>query len=111
MEVRPTASTLSVVGLSGIGKSTALKSILRLYPQAIRRQQYRGRELVQVQIPWLKIECPFDGSLTGLCHAFFRAMDRAIEDARYANATVQYVGSSRLFTRLNRSRARIASAC
>ncbi|MBB3005010.1 hypothetical protein FHX57_007397 [Paraburkholderia tropica] len=81
---RSTASTLSVVGLSGIGKSTALESILRLYPQAIRHQQYRGRELVQVQIPWLKIECPFDGSLTGLCHAFFRAIDRAIGDERYA---------------------------
>ncbi|WP_296650002.1 ATP-binding protein [Paraburkholderia sp.] len=81
---RSTASTLSVVGLSGIGKSTALESILRLYPQAVRHQQYKGHELVQVQIPWLKIECPFDGSLTGLCHAFFRAIDRAIGDERYA---------------------------
>jgi AAA domain len=81
---RSTASTLSVVGLSGIGKSTALESILRLYPQAIRHRKYRGQELVQVQIPWLKIECPFDGSLTGLCHAFFRALDRAIGEERYA---------------------------
>ncbi|AIO71324.1 MULTISPECIES: ATP-binding protein [Burkholderiaceae] len=81
---RSTASTLSVVGLSGIGKSTALESILRLYPQAIRHRQYRRQELVQVQIPWLKIECPFDGSLTGLCHAFFRALDRAIGEERYA---------------------------
>jgi hypothetical protein len=32
----------------------------------------------------LKIECPFDGSLTGLCHAFFRALDRAIGEERYA---------------------------
>ncbi|MFM0034168.1 ATP-binding protein [Paraburkholderia strydomiana] len=81
---RSTASTLSVVGLSGIGKSTALESILRLYPQAIRHRKYRGQELIQVQIPWLKIECPFDGSLTGLCHAFFRALDRAIGEERYA---------------------------
>ena len=81
---RSTASTLSVVGLSGIGKSTALESILRLYPQAIRHRKYRGQELIQLQIPWLKIECPFDGSLTGLCHAFFRALDRAIGEERYA---------------------------
>ncbi|KIX64485.1 hypothetical protein SZ30_29280 [Burkholderia pseudomallei] len=81
---RSTATTLSVVGLSGIGKSTALESILRLYPPAILHRKYRGQELIQVQIPWLKIECPFDGSLTGLCHAFFRALDRAIGEERYA---------------------------
>ncbi len=81
---RSTASTLSVVGLSGIGKSTALESILRLYPQAIRHRRYRGKELIQAQIPWLKVECPFDGSLSGLCHAFFRALDRAIGEDRYA---------------------------
>ncbi|OJA95741.1 ATP-binding protein [Burkholderia ubonensis] len=80
---RSTATTLSVVGLSGIGKSTALESILRLYPPAILHRKYRGQELIQVQIPWLKIECPFDGSLTGLCHAFFRALDRAIGEERY----------------------------
>ncbi|MEX3555616.1 MAG: ATP-binding protein [Burkholderia gladioli] len=81
---RSTASTLSVIGLSGIGKSTALESILRLYPPAIRHRQYRRQELIQIQIPWLKIECPFDGSLSGLCHAFFRALDRAIGEERYA---------------------------
>ncbi|MEX3962093.1 AAA family ATPase [Paraburkholderia sp. EG286B] len=81
---RSIASTLSVAGLSGIAKSTALESILRLYLQAIRHQQYSGHEPVQVQIHWLKIECPFDGSHTELCHAFFRAVDPAIGDERYA---------------------------
>lgn len=61
-----------------------MKSSFRLYPQAIRHQQDKGCKLVQVQIPRLKIECPFDVSLTGLCHAFFRAIDRAIGDERYA---------------------------
>lgn len=80
-----TANTFSLVGLSGIGKSTALEAILRLYPQTILHRSYRGREFVQTQIVWLKLDCPFDGSLTGLCNAFFRAVDQAIGQRRYAD--------------------------
>jgi hypothetical protein len=83
---RSTATTFSLVGLSGIGKSTALESILRLYPQTIVHQRYEGRSFVQTQISWLKLDCPFDGSLSGLCRAFFRAVDQAIGQDRYANS-------------------------
>ncbi|MHA6578653.1 ATP-binding protein [Pseudomonas yamanorum] len=83
---RSTATTFSLVGLSGIGKSTALESILRLYPQTIVHQRYDGRSFVQTQISWLKLDCPFDGSLSGLCRAFFRAVDQAIGQDRYANS-------------------------
>ncbi|WP_330215329.1 ATP-binding protein [Pseudomonas sp. AM8] len=83
---RSTATTFSLVGLSGIGKSTALESILRLYPQTIVHQRYEGRFFVQTQITWLKLDCPFDGSLSGLCRAFFRAVDQAIGQDRYANS-------------------------
>lgn len=80
-----TATTFSLVGLSGIGKSTALEAILRLYPQTIVHRSYQGREFVQTQIVWLKLECPFDGSLSGLCHAFFSAVDQAIGQRRYGD--------------------------
>ncbi|VVM94308.1 ATP-binding protein [Pseudomonas fluorescens] len=83
---RSTATTFSLVGLSGIGKSTALESILQLYPQTIVHQRYEGRSFVQTQITWLKLDCPFDGSLSGLCRAFFRAVDQAIGQDRYANS-------------------------
>ncbi|MFZ6687654.1 ATP-binding protein [Undibacterium sp. SXout11W] len=78
------ASTFSLVGLSGIGKTTSLNSILRLYPQTIVHKRYKDREFVHTQIVWLKIECPFDGSLSGLCHAFFRAVDQALGQDKYA---------------------------
>lgn len=77
------ASSFSLVGLSGIGKSTALDSILKLYPQVIRHQKYRGRGFVHTQITYLKLDCPFDGSLSGLCRAFFRAVDVALGHDRY----------------------------
>lgn len=78
-----TASSLSLVGLSGIGKSTALNSILNLYPQVIRHQKYGDRGFVHTQITYLKLDCPHDGSLSGLCRAFFRTVDVAIGQDRY----------------------------
>ncbi|WP_374554263.1 ATP-binding protein [Aquitalea pelogenes] len=77
------ASSFSLVGLSGIGKSTALNSILKLYPQVIRHQKYHDRGFVHTQITYLKLDCPHDGSLSGLCRAFFRAVDVALGQDRY----------------------------
>ena len=65
----------SILGISGIGKSTTVESILSLYPQVIRHTQYRGIPLVMHQISWLKIDCSCDGSLKGLCMDFFRELD------------------------------------
>lgn len=79
-----TASTFSLVGLSGMGKTTALNSVLRLYPQVIRHTRYKERDFIHTQIVWLKLECPYDGSLSGLCRAFFRAADTALGDETHA---------------------------
>ena len=65
----------SILGISGIGKSTTVESILSLYPQVIRHTEYRGIPLVMHQISWLKIDCSCDGSLKGLCMDFFRELD------------------------------------
>ncbi|WP_295754632.1 ATP-binding protein [Undibacterium sp.] len=78
------ASTFSLIGLSGIGKTTALEAILHLYPQVLVHHRYQGREFLHTQIVWLKLECPFDGSLSGLCLAFFKAVDRALGVDKYA---------------------------
>ena len=65
----------SILGISGIGKSTTVESILSLYPQVIRHTTYRGIPLVMHQVSWLKIDCSCDGSLKGLCMDFFRELD------------------------------------
>lgn len=83
---KSSATTFSLTGLSGVGKSTALDSVLKIYPQTIIHRQYKGIAFVQTQITWLKFDCPFDGSLGGLCRAFFSAVDKAIGKERYANS-------------------------
>jgi hypothetical protein len=75
---RPTAAGFTIIGLSGIGKTTAVTSILNLYPQVIEHTRYKDSPLVLKQIIWLKLDCPHDGSLKGLCMDFFEAVDRAV---------------------------------
>lgn len=80
---KSTADSFSVVGLSGIGKSTALHAILSLYPQTIRHERYEGNQFVHTQITWLKLDCPRDGSLAGFCQQFFHAVGQALGDKDY----------------------------
>lgn len=94
------ANTFSLVGLSGIGKTTALNAILSLYPQVIVHRRYNGKELLHTQITWLKLECPFDGSLSGLCHAFFSAVDEALGVEKYVRRFGKKAGILEMIERM-----------
>jgi len=72
---RSTAVGFTLLGISGVGKTTAVEAVLSLYPQIIFHSRYRSRDLSCVQVVWLKLDCPFDGSTKGLCINFFQAMD------------------------------------
>ncbi|MEJ9125627.1 ATP-binding protein [Bacillus cereus] len=73
-DIRATASSFTLMGFSGIGKSTAIERILSLYPQLIVHQY----PLSTIQIVWLKLNCPHDGSLKSLCQSFFEKIDQLI---------------------------------
>lgn len=83
-EAKRTAAGFTIIGLSGIGKSTAIERVLSFYPQIIKHQQYKGKPFQFTQISWLKLDCPFDGSLKGLCMGFFSELDRLLE-SNYLN--------------------------
>jgi hypothetical protein len=69
------ASGFNILGLSGGGKSRAVLRCLHLLPQTIRHSQFRGRAFTCKQLVWLKLDCPFDGNLKGLCIQFFNTVD------------------------------------
>jgi hypothetical protein len=73
--IRSTASGFAILGVSGQGKTTAIESSLLLYPQVIQHIEYNGQPFIRKQLVWLKLNCPFDGSLKGLCFNFFQAID------------------------------------
>lgn len=66
-----TASALTLLGCSGMGKTETTSRILRLYPQVINHEKPYSFQ----QVVWLKLECPHMGSARQLCLDFFSAMD------------------------------------
>ncbi|WP_018416536.1 ATP-binding protein [Teredinibacter turnerae] len=67
------ASSMTIAGISGAGKSTTINHVLNTYPRVIYHP-----ELHMLQVPWLKIDCPYDGSLSDFCLSFFIALDRRL---------------------------------
>lgn len=56
----------------------------------IKHEIYKGQPFNRTQIVWLKIDCPYDGSLSTLCKSFFKAIDdllgtRYLEKFGYLN--------------------------
>jgi len=72
---RTTAAGFTIIGVSGMGKTTAVNRILATMPQIIVHSEYRGVKFSMCQLVWLKVDCPYDGSIKGLCMEFFSKVD------------------------------------
>ncbi|MEQ9668314.1 ATP-binding protein [Coleofasciculus sp. G2-EDA-02] len=81
--LRSTATGFTILGISGVGKSTAVEQILSLYPQVIYHSRYGNRRSTNTQLVWLKLECPSDASVKGLCLNFFQSVDDILETSYY----------------------------
>ena len=73
VDVPTSASGFTLIGPSGMGKTTNLKNILGLYPQVIVHPEHNVYQLV-----WIKVDCPHAGSLKGLCIDVFKEIDRLL---------------------------------
>lgn len=83
--VESTASGYALIGCSGIGKSRSVERILRLYRQTISHVSPVSLE----QVTWLKLDCPYKGSIKQFCISFFHEMDKVIHtrfEARYGSS-------------------------
>jgi DNA transposition AAA+ family ATPase len=70
-----TAFGFTIIGMSGVGKTTAIERVLALYPQAILHTQHNNAPMFLTQLVWAKLDCPFDGSLKQMCIEFFNYVD------------------------------------
>lgn len=83
-DLSPTSSSgFTIIGFSGVGKSKTIERILGLYPQIIIHSKYGAEDLNQYQLVWLKLDCPHDGSVKGLCTNFFLEIDRLLGENTY----------------------------
>jgi hypothetical protein len=69
----------SIIGIPGIGKTTGIERVLLLSPQVIHHEFYEGKPFNRIQLAWLKLTCPHDGSVKALCLEFFRVVDGVLD--------------------------------
>lgn len=73
-----TGQTLSIIGVSGVGKTRTLQRILHTIPQVISHVTYKGKPLNQYQVTYLKIETPFDGSVKTIIYDLMYQVDHLL---------------------------------
>jgi hypothetical protein len=71
----PTATGLTLLGITGIGKTVAVEQWMKLYPQLYIHSAYKGQPFVQTQVTYLRVQCPDNGSIHALIENFFLALD------------------------------------
>lgn len=70
-----TSKSLTLIGISGSGKSSSIEKLLSLYPQVVVHSKYKGKDFSRYPVIYFRIEAPFDGSLKALCLQFFSTID------------------------------------
>lgn len=75
----PSADTMTIVGMSGSGKTTMLEQVLGYFPQVIEHQKYKDSfPGVSNQVIWLKVNCPYNASVRDLCESILTMLDDAL---------------------------------
>lgn len=68
-----TAPSFALFGVSGVGKSTVIERALSFLPQLLRHEKHQF-----VQVVWLKLDCPLDGSLKQLLYGMLSKLDNML---------------------------------
>jgi hypothetical protein len=96
----------AMLGIPGVGKTTVNERVLLTYPQVINHRSYHGRPFHGIQIVWLKITCPHDGSIKALCLQFFADIDGLLQTTYYRDFAG---GGRRTVDELIQAMARVAA--
>ena len=84
---------MALIGMSGVGKSTAIDSVLRFYPEVIWHRDLTGPLRTTHQVTYVKVVCPIDGSIMTVCRSFFLQLDAKLGTNYYylytRNATLE----------------------
>lgn len=94
-------NSFSVVGVSGLGKSTALQRVLSLYPQVIEHTEYHGQKIYCHQIPYLVVQTPHDASIKALILDIYLQIDSLIGTTYQKDALSRRLSIDVLVSQLN----------
>lgn len=71
------AMSSSVIGVPGMGKSATIDRVTARYPQLVRHEDG------EVQIVWMKLQCPTLGTIRQMCRDFFKGVDALVGGRTY----------------------------
>lgn len=94
-----TAPSFALFGVSGVGKSTVIERALSFLPQILRHERHHF-----VQVVWMKLDCPMDGSLKQLLRGMLAKFDNML-----GTSYRRSVGRSRTVDELIHDVAKIAA--
>lgn len=84
----PKGEGITLIGESGVGKSSMLDQILNYFPSVIEHGHYRGRPVgVKNQVVWIKVDCPNNSSVRDLCEEILMQLDIATNSEKTRSAT------------------------
>ncbi|WP_253910210.1 ATP-binding protein [Vibrio aestuarianus] len=74
----PKGSGITIIGESGVGKTCMLEQVLNCFPDVIEHRYYQNTVLAIPQVVWIKVDCPDDSSVKGLCHRILEQIDQKL---------------------------------
>ena len=95
------ATSGSILGVPGIGKTSTIRRALATMPQVIEHTEYMGHPFYCKQILYLRVECPSDCSVKTLALNLVAALDRAIgSDYLHQLVSLRSVATSAVATQV-----------
>ena len=73
------AACRALIGMSGAGKSTAMKLVLSLFPPVIRHQDSRSPQCRFRQLVWIYVTCPANGSVMTFLKSILLWVDQHLD--------------------------------
>ena len=77
---QPKGDGLTLIGKSGVGKTSMVEQILSYFPNVIEHESYRGQVLeFRKQVVWVKVDCPSNSSVRDLCEEILLTLDLTLD--------------------------------
>jgi len=77
---QPKGDGLTLIGESGVGKTSMVEQVLSYFPNVIEHKSYRGQVLeLRKQVVWIKVDCPSNSSVRDLCEEILSTLDLTLD--------------------------------
>lgn len=85
-----------IFGISGAGKTTLVKMVLSTFPMIIEHREYQGISARFVQVVWVLVSCPPNGSVLTLMKGILHWFDlhlgtHYVSEVKYRANTADYI--------------------